>query len=457
MMKRKIARIITILFVTLLLAACAGDAQPAYYPEVDEGHAVTDEIYEPEHVLDEYDEEPEPIVANYPELPGKIAVIVDQWLFESWNEHRIAWLVELQERYGQNNMLVFGWPSRNRGFTADETEAMIHEIAANDEIGVLIVHSAQYGTDHIISILRESRDDIFVVYLNYSLREWWDEDPPFRDNTLAEAAVNANLILGFDDNEWLMNFPAMAHNLGATTLVYFYNSVSWDWDEDAGYHVMITYERPEPCPCILCELASIYGLEIVAADTEDYIQCGSSYHMFMVRTIPPILEEHGHDIVLFGLDNERAFWQWLGDGFIYLPMQPGAGWFDLYPARLALELRIFDDNPRVEVEIEYDVPQLIEMIRQNVEERGMTGRIATPPISLNMLFPLAAAEYGVMWMQGEVPQDSGIDMQVLQHIMVDIIAEHTGLQNHGVNLALLEEDGVTYENYILVLLEHIVY
>jgi hypothetical protein len=99
---------------------------------------------------------------------------------------------------------------------------------------------------------------------------------------------------------------------------------------------------------------------------------------------------------------------------------------------------------------------IIEDIRNALDERNTRGRLASWPISMHFLLPLAAAEYGILWANGEVPRE-GIDTQALEQIFVDLIAEYTGIEQHGINLSPLTENGTTHENFILVLPDYLVY
>jgi len=328
---------------------------------------------------------------------------------------------------------------QRNNYAADETIALIEAIASNPEIKMLIINPAWHETDHIVSTLRQTRDDIFIVYLGYS----------FHDNALAHATTNANLILDVNVDGMNRAFPAQTLELGARTLVYFYDtSIMWTWGEEDLYGSN-EYEESYWHIFMRGKSAEI-GLQFVEVNIGGAIQCGSSYAMFMHETIPPLIEELGEDIVLFGLDNERVFWTWRAHGFIYLPMQPA--WFDLTPIDLAWEMQLFESSTNLAA----DMPQLIDEIRKELDERGLLGRIAAAPMPIHKLLHFAAVEYGIMWVQGEVPEE-GIDMNVLEQIIVELIAEYTGQTYHGVTLTTLAENGMTYENYILVMTDYLIY
>jgi len=461
-LKKVIIRFIVIFPIILILAACK--SQPVSYSETNDYVLTEDYRTEAEANQNNKPNEdkktvtiPSPIMpavvtprpartlGEYAKLPGKIAIITDEDLALESPYLRSYWVIELVERYGPKNVIIYTWSWRNNNYTATRPVAIINEIAKNLDIKVLIINPAIYWTDYIVSILREQRNDIFISYIEYEYRtdEAVDDNQHFRSNTLSDAASNANLILDFNVHEVARIFPEKARELGAKTLVYFYNSYSLE--ENVKYEESYQHR-------MMREKCAEIGLLFVEIDINGAIQCGSSYNDFMNETIPPLVEKYGVDIVLFNLDNERVFWSWMNFGFIYLPMY--SSYFEPHPIDIARELSIIDYSV-YSIEDIYNISHLIEEIKETLEERNMIERTASWPISAHLLFPIAAVEYGIRWMYGEVPEES-IDNHVLEQIMVDLITEYTGLQN-GVTLTALEENDVAYENYILVLLDYLIY
>ena len=131
-----------------------------------------------------------------------------------------------------------------------------------------------------------------------------------------------------------------------------------------------------------------------------------------------------------------------------------SSWFEPHPFDIARSLRLIEYAASLDEYI-YDIPQIIEYIRVNLEERNQLGRVASWAMSMHVLFPLAAAEYGMMWTNGEVPQE-GIDILALEKIITNIIFEYTNLQQN-VLLTHFTENGVTYENHILILPDYLIY
>ena len=456
-MKLKLLRI-AILLALLILAACNSRAENDIKTST-ENYA----MHEGDETAIETADAQVDDFGVHTQSPGKIAIITTESEASALNNSLSeSWLMQLIEKYGADRIAIYTWPRRYANSPIDETVEMINEIANNHDIGVLVINPAFHGTDHIIAILNEQRDDIFVIYLDYQITsDYVDSNSPFRANTLADAAYNANLIIDFDTLAAVAIFPQKALELGADTLVYFYDTSSlWDWgasDEDFNESVAraaAEYEQSHQFN-ILREKSKEAGLKFISIDIAGAIQCGSSYHTFMIETVPPLIEEHGTDIVLFGLDNERVFWDWRTHGFIYIPPRPGS-WFELTPKHFAWELPVGGYHDlSAEERGNINTIQLVEEIRTELEKRDLLGRMAAPPMSTHLLFPLAAAEYGIRWTNDEVERE-GIDIYVLEQIMAEIIQEHTGLQ-HGATARPLYEDSIIHENFILVLPDYLVY
>jgi hypothetical protein len=406
------------MFCVIFFSACSSEEVVVVFQENESAEIVTSSPTPSP-------EEPE-ILRFYPELPGKIAIIANEWLVSSLHfQSHGNWVLEILERYGEENIIIYSWEWN------ENYDSIVNEISGNSEISVLIY---DYGIGAIEDIQKQ-RDDIFLIYIDYYFPAGID--------------LRADLVLEVDSAAIARNFPAMATEMGAQTLIYFYEGFEWVSDEDKkDFEEYAENERLSMN--FMRELCAEIGLGFAAVDINGAIECGSSYDSFMTATIPPLIEQYGTDIVLFGLDNERVHWSWCGLEFIYLPLY--SNWFEPHPADIGMyEVRLSDDSPYYETE---NLPALIDELKNNLAERNMNGRIATYPISMKFLFPIAAAEYGIMQMNGEV---SGVDMHVLENIIVGLIAEYTAIPEHGITLSAFEADGVTYENYVLVLPDYLIY
>jgi hypothetical protein len=384
---------LVVLLTVLLLSACDiwhGEHPEPPLPVLAYGYQPNDEPYPP----------------NPPtgaESPNKIAIITAARYTAPGPYPGDDWGVRLAEIYGPENVLVHAWPARFHREGDAETLAMMEGIANDPDIRILLVNPVFGNTDGLVGMLRDRRDDIFIIYVD------------------GGEASNADLALRFDTDGVAAAFPAKARELGAATLVYFYDSETWLEEDDS-------YEESDLHKTIR-SLCGEIGLTFVGFDINGAVQCGSSYAQFLSENLPPLIERYGPDVVFFGLDNERLLSYLNDNDFIYLPLY--MAWFEPCPVNVARGLAVSDGG-----------------IKETLAERGLAGRVASWPMSARLLFPLAAVEYGFRQMRGEIIGE-GIDDAVLTQIMVDLIAEHTGLQK-SITLTVQEND-------VRVLMEYLVY
>jgi hypothetical protein len=102
-----------------------------------------------------------------------------------------------------------------------------------------------------------------------------------------------------------------------------------------------------------------------------------------------------------------------------------------------------------------NIPHMISETRRVVAEHGMTGRMSTWPVPVSMMFTVASTEYVIKWLNGEAPDDH-IDTELFTRLCEDYVMEFTG-SDAKINLAVLEEHGVVYDNVLMLLMGYLVY
>ena len=140
--------------------------------------------------------------------------------------------------------------------------------------------------------------------------------------------------------------------------------------------------------------------------------------------------------------------------------------FHGFGAALGIDSKIFDGSNMVfndDWDIEEDEGRLATLyeffreIRSVVAARGATGRLANWPVPMSMMFTSVAFEYAIKWINGEVPQEKGIvDYGVFAELCEAYIYENTG-ERLGVELNPLSLTGRTYNSFLMVLLDSIVF
>jgi len=385
-----VKRLITGLFLLFFLAACAEVAgelidvglfedvyEDAYIEEVNY-------FYDDNYINDEINE-----VSDF--VPQIVVISFSQ--FDVHNVNRGSnWQYELIYRYGIENLNFYSWPSSRSSNLEFYIEELVSTIVENPDIKVLLVDDLVDISPQIVDEIKSHRQDIFIISI-----------------CSRSSLANADLTVTFDSGMFYDTFPAVALDFGATTLVYFYDSMVWGEYEVYEESVIHTNMRNKSLEI---------GLNFVEVDIYGAIQCGSSHAMFLAEVLPPLLESYGPDVVFFGLDNERMFWHFIVEqSFIYLPMY--SSWFDANPINIAHELSWGQDT---QIHGIYDIPYLIDYIKNAFGE--YVKRLAIYPVSYDFLIPVAVVEYGLTRSGGGN----------LQEIIESLIFEFSGV-NHDIVLS----------------------
>jgi len=410
-MRHRLIRITIAALLVLLFAACSYESEPAL--ETGAVTATDDTEYNPANTpTPSPDENYTPSPTPYPyepaqttHLPNKIAIIApDHITQQQW-----SWVAEIAEHYGPQNTIIHPWAG------SSEIAQIANEIIGNPDIRLLLINPAGTEADQIAAEIRNQRDDIFIILHD-----------PDSSGILSTTAENANLFLRINEEEMVRAFPTKARKLGASVIAYFYDTQTW---------CDLTVWEESPLHALMREASAQAGLLFIETDVYGQMQCGSSTHEYMSEVIPPLLEEHGPDIVFVGMCNWRL-WSWVNNnGAIYLPLLQT--WFTPDPIHIAGEAAFILDSNVHQVDGIYDVPLVISDIRHHLNEAGQLGRAATFPIAPRILFSLASIEYGMRWVHGDVPE-YGIDMAILEQIMLNIITQFTG-EHVDIGLSYINE------------------
>jgi hypothetical protein len=100
-----------------------------------------------------------------------------------------------------------------------------------------------------------------------------------------------------------------------------------------------------------------------------------------------------------------------------------------------------------------DLGCLISEASRIAEEKNMTDRLSTWPVSGSMMFTNAGAEYAIKWIKGEAPK-TGIDNKMLLDCMNSYIIDVVG-EESNIFLDSYSEDGITYGNFKQILMGYL--
>lgn len=438
---------ILILTMLIILSACANrnsgadssNATVLYY--LAEGET-PDSVTEDGSLEDEPEPPDEP-VSIPPTLPGRIAIITEDG--GGWHSEQYLSAVSLVKSHGAENIVHFAgllWRYADRHCDLRLTE-FVRRIAEDFEIRVLIVNPVCYNTDRMVSILRELRSDIFIIYIEHPTRF-------IGHDAFSNSAYLADLVLNANTREVSRATPMQARRLGADTLIFFGTYPGDLIDADAILEKRRMWRTES-------EKAGLNFVEVFSRYYESP-QCGSHLAHYISERVLPAIEEYGNNTVLVGICAERLFWTFLSHGTIY--PAPLSDFFLPSPHFIANNIHWLmpasEELSREEFFAKENLTRIIQETREVLEEKGLLGRVSTWPVSTRSMFAYAAVEYGIMWMNGEVPQED-ICIRALEQIMVDFIAQYAGKKDWGVAITPFSHDGIVHSNFLLVFLDFMIY
>ena len=434
-----------LLIFTLLYMATACVGEPEYQTYFGDVYAFESETEE--------DVETKGLV----NFPGKIVIITHD--DNSWGaRERYFSTKHLVDMHGSENIIHLTVPTRMWCDLGEHSSVssqeillpIVEEIAGNPEVRVLILNPVDVGDDYyFVSMIRERRDDIFVIYIDHDFPRGRSNTvitdeygyPMQVDNSRLFSTYRADLVLGLNRGEVPIASIHQARNLGAETFILFRHEDS-DPEDEVLVGMRTTAER--------------IGLNLIEV-LFNGIECGSSLNEFMVETIPPLIEEHGLNTVLFGLEQWRLLWDSIARGTMFVPIVHD---FNPSPHMIVSDLFIPSLQEMINDSEQFyhrdNLSFIIDETRKMLAETNMLGRVSSWPVSIRDMFIYAAVEYGILWMNGEVTANE-IDFGALSEIMNDYIVRYSGEHELRVDASLFS-DGVNYfPNHFLFLMDYLVY
>lgn len=357
--------------------------------------------------------------AGAPAFEGKIAVVTNT---VSQNEEEFRSAEQLMAKYGPEKIIHRTWPDN----FMNEQEQMITTVqglAADPEIKILILNQAVPGCNPAIDKVLETRKDMFVVYCTPQ------ENPP-------DVAQRANLTV--IPNELAMG-PAMvqqAVSMGAKTFVHYSFPRHMSQPLLSGRRELMKEE---------CKKLNIQFVDATAPDpTSDVGLPGAQ--QFILEDVPKMVAAYGKDTAFFSTNcaMQVPLITKVVDTQAIYPQPCCPSPYHGFPAALGIETG-------ETVSIEY----VIEETTKALEAKGVLGRLSTWPVPAAMMMTGASAEYGILWLNGDVPKE-GIDLDALSKCMADYIIEKTG-NTLDVQLSTYNEGGQAFDNFVFCFMDYLTY
>ncbi|MBE0450515.1 MAG: DUF3798 domain-containing protein [Clostridia bacterium] len=346
-------------------------------------------------------------------LGFKIGVVTGT-VSQGEEEYRAAEAVKLM--YG-DQVILQTYPDK----FMDEQETTISNILsiANDpEVKAIVICQAVPGTSAAIDKVREIRDDILIIA----------GVPGEAPDTISP---KADVVLQGDELGMGVSIIAQAAKMGATTFVHYSFPRHMSYPLLAARRDIFKSE---------CEARGMKFVDATAPDpTGDAGVPGAQ--QFILEDIPRKVEEYGENTNFFSTNcsmQEPLIKSSLENGAI-VAQQCCPSPYHGYPGALGIS---------IPEEKQGDVDYIIAQISDKVAVQGGTGRFATWPVPVNMMFVQSGVDYAIAYNQGKT------NGKVDKAYMEKLFSEYAGVE---IKLTTLEEGGTAYDNFLLLLSDYITF
>lgn len=348
---------------------------------------------------------------------GKFKVaIVTNTVSQNEEEYRSA--QQMVDKYGADHIVHVTWPDN---FMAEQEQmvSIVAKLASDPDLTGIIINQAVPGTNAAIDKLLETRDDVFIVYCTPQ------ENPP-------DVSSRADLIIQPDEYGMGYAMPAQAKKLGAKVFVHY--SFPRHMSQ-----VLLAGRRE-----ILKEECAKLGLEFVDATAPDPTSdVGvSGAQQFILEDVPKMVAQYGKDTAFFSTNcaMQIPLIKAVVDAGAIYPQPCCPSPYHGYPAALGIEQGDLSSD---------SLKYVIDETTRILKEKGELGRLSTWPVPFAMMGTVAGTEYAIKWAKGEVDKEK-LDVAVLEQEM----ANYAGLT---VKTSAYSEDGKTYDNYRLGIMDYLTY
>ncbi len=329
------------------------------------------------------------------------------------NEEEFRMAEQMQAEFGADRIMISTYPDR---FMQEQetTISNMLEMAADPDVKAIIMVQAVPGAVAAVDRVREFRPDILIILGAPQ------EDPDI-------IATKGNIVLNTDDLGRGYQIAEHAHSMGAEVIVHY------SFPRHMSIEMLAERRR------LMKERAEELGILFVDEDAPDPTSDAgvAGTQMFISEDVPRKIAQYGPNTAVFGTNcamMEPLIAQSVAHGGLF-PVQCCPSPYHALPAALGIE---------VPEDKKGDVPWMMEAIGEKVAELGASGRVATWPVPVNMMFIQASTYYAVDWINGEIASMN--DKAALQAIMEGIAGGAVGLS-----------EWPNTDNYYLYLSDHVVF
>ncbi|PIE97541.1 MAG: hypothetical protein CR988_07385 [Treponema sp.] len=346
------------------------------------------------------------------EKPWKIGIMTGT-VAQNEEEYRAA--QNVLKKYGDEHVILMTYPDKFQD-EQETTVANLASMAADPDVGALIICQGVPGTSAAIDKAREINPDLLILVGTPG------EDP-------GSIAARADIV--FAANELAMGHTVIeqAKKMGAKTFVHY------TFPRHMSYALLAARRD------LFRENCEKNGIQFVDATALDPTSDAglSAAQQFILEDTPRLIEKYGKDTAFFstncGLQVPLIKAVFEGKAIYPQPCCPSP--YHGFPS--ALNIKIPETK-------QGDIPFLVDEIRKVTAAGDMTGRMSTWAIPVAMMFIEAGAEYCKGYIQGDFTEK--FDMGNIKKYF----DEYAGVK---VEYEPLNDNGKLYKNYIFVLIDYV--
>jgi hypothetical protein len=351
-------------------------------------------------------------------FPGKIAVVSGEHVMGEFEVHSTDRLVK---KYGPDKIVRVTWPEDSIT-VQDKVIDTIVALTKDREIKVLILNQAFKGSNAAVDKLKETRDDFFIVFCSTHEKS-------------SDAAKRANLLLDSSQVGKGLAIVKQAQKQGAKVFVHY------------------SFPRHMAVPSLakrrdvireVCTAESIQFVDVTALDPTG--EAGlSGAQQFILDDVPKLVAKYGENTAFFSTNCQLQvpLIKAVIDCHAIYPQPCCPSPYHGFPQVFGINTEECLDN----------LNHLISEVCRIAEEKNMTDRLSTWPVSATMIFINAGAEYAIKWIRGEVSKEN-IDEKALLNCMNTYLEDVVG-EECCIFLSSYSEEGITYMNYKQVLMSYL--
>lgn len=303
-------------------------------------------------------------------------------------------------------------------FPSGEQEVLVSTalgLVADPDVAALLIFQEPAGASAAVKACRDVRPD--VLYMAAVVAE----DPDVVDEVFDVVVDPAKIPMG-------ESIVKLAKEMGATTFVHYSFPRHMAMESLAQRHDVMKKTCEE------------VGIEFVDATSPDPLSDAgvTGTQQFILEDIPKKIAQYGKDTAFFGTNTAMmdVMVKAVVDNGGLLPSTCDPSPFQGFTSGLSIEIPEDKSN---------DPQYAVEQIRAKLADLGMTGRLATWPVSSSMLYFNSIFEYAKEWADGTISEKTDVDALTKAF---DSVADKMAGMDCNIYLNPWEANGKTYSHLL---------